>query len=111
MAYLLYIPIQRCYEKWRQSGALHFCMLLLLRKLFILLKSLKRGKKVLFYWQHINLTHSLRKVFYIFLCLRGCYGYNLVTHIGNLNLNRLKKGQITQNLKLFNVLEFINLMI
>ena len=33
-----------------------------------------------------------------------------MTHIGNLSLNRLKKGQITQNLKLFNVLEFVNLV-
>ena len=36
MAYLLYVPIRRyCHEKWRQKGALHFCMLLLLRKRFI----------------------------------------------------------------------------
>ena len=73
--------------------------------------SLNVRKKVLFYWQHINLTHNLPKVFYIFSWLRGCYGYNLVTNIGNLSLNRLKKGQITHNLKLFNVLEFVNLVI
>ena len=36
---------------------------------------------------------------------------NMVTHIGNLSLNRLKKWQITQNLKHFMVLEFVNLMI
>ena len=41
----------------------------------------------------------------------GCYGYNLVTHIGSLSLNGLKKGQITQNLKLFIVLEFASLVI
>ena len=73
--------------------------------------SLTLGEKVLFYWQHINLTLNLPKLFYIFSWLRGCYGYNLVTRIGNLSLNRLKKGQITQNLKLYNVLEFVNLVI
>ena len=34
-----------------------------------------------------------------------------MTHIGNFSINRLKKGQITQNLKRFDVLEFVNLVI
>ena len=34
-----------------------------------------------------------------------------MTLIGNLSPVRLKKGQITQNMNLFNVLEFVNLVI
>ena len=33
------------------------------------------------------------------------------TNIGNLSLNRLKKGQMIENLKLFSVLEFVYLVI
>ena len=73
--------------------------------------SLNVGEKVLFYRQYINLTHNLLKALYIFSWLWGCYGYDLLTHIGTFILNRLKKGQITQNMKLFNVLEFTNLVI
>ena len=88
-------------------------MLMLLQNPSFCYNSLNVGEKVLFIWQliHVNLTHNLLKALYLFSLLWGCYGYDLVTHIGNVILNRLKKGQITQNIKLFNVLEFINLVI
>ena len=34
-----------------------------------------------------------------------------MAHIVNLIQNWLKKGQITQNMKLFNVLEFVNMLL
>ena len=53
---------------------------------------------------------SAEGIIFILLTL-GCYGYDLVRHIENLSPNRQEKGQITQNMKLFNVLEFVNLVI
>ena len=69
MAYLLYVPIQRhCREKWRQSGALHFCMLLLLRKIFILLKKLKLGgKSIVLLAAYKHYTQSAQSILYILL--------------------------------------------
>ena len=58
---------------------------------------------MLFYWQHVYLTHNLPKHFIYSRDLGVTTVTTLVTHIGNLSLNRLKEGQITQILKLFNV--------
>ena len=71
MAYLLYVPIRRhCHEKWRQSGALHFCMLMLLRKRLILLKKLKRGEKSsVLLAAYKPYTQSAESVLYILVSL------------------------------------------
>ena len=43
--YYMYPLKRHCQEKWRQTGALYFYMLILLRKFFIWLKQLKHWRK------------------------------------------------------------------
>ena len=66
MAYLLYVPIQRhCHEKWRQSGALHFCMFLLLRKLYFVEIAKTPGKGIVLLAAYKRNTQSAESILYI----------------------------------------------
>ena len=59
---------------------------------------------MLFYWQHINLTHNLPEVFYIFTWLR--------LQLGDI-YRKFKAKERADNSKFetFYVLEFVNLVI
>ena len=93
----------------KKNGALYFfmLMLMLLRKLCIWLKQLKHWRKsIALLTAYKPYTQSPENILSVLVTL-GCYRYNFVTRTGNFSLNMLNKGQITQNMQVFNVLEIV----